>query len=192
MILHVMCHELAHCVHMHHGPAFVKLNKKLKDELQALRARNYFGDGFWSDGKTLNASELAPDREVKDEELPMMTWSVFPFTFARLVLLLIDCNSGGALNKKKQPNGSFRYEGAGVHTKKRKRARTVKPSLHTGVQTSTPRKAGQRVKADVFKGEGHKVDEEGESTFRYIPLSPQRGAHADSHSKEKGSVEECT
>lgn len=73
-ILHVMCHELAHNEHMNHGPDFQRVSLRpvprssvteeltaggarqamaeIKQELYALRNQNYFGDGFWSNGRS--------------------------------------------------------------------------------------------------------------------------------------------
>jgi DNA-dependent metalloprotease WSS1 len=49
----VMMHELAHNTHMNHGRDFWKTRNLYADEMKALWARAYTGDGFWGGGRTL-------------------------------------------------------------------------------------------------------------------------------------------
>lgn len=51
-ILSVMCHELAHIEQMNHSRDFQKVNAEIKQELRELRRAGYFGDGFWSAGRS--------------------------------------------------------------------------------------------------------------------------------------------
>lgn len=136
---------------MNHGPDFWKVNYQLRHDLRELRQRHYFGDGFWSDGHSLTTiREMAPEESVNEDDMPSMT-------------------CGGAIAKSRNKKDSFQYDGTAPVQKKRKRARTAKPSLHTGVQTSTGRVPGSRIRSQTaFKGEGKTVDEEGVlgSTFR--------------------------
>ncbi|KAL7408889.1 WLM domain-containing protein, partial [Mrakia frigida] len=46
--------ELTHCHHMNHGPGFQKMLRGLEQEMAALHAKGYFGDGFWSSGSRLS------------------------------------------------------------------------------------------------------------------------------------------
>lgn len=44
-LIHVVCHELAHIKQMNHSPAFQKVNNEYRQQVRALQARGYFGDG---------------------------------------------------------------------------------------------------------------------------------------------------
>lgn len=50
----VMMHELSHNTHMNHGRDFWKTRNLYADEMKALWARGYTGEGFWGGGRTLN------------------------------------------------------------------------------------------------------------------------------------------
>lgn len=90
-ILHVMCHELAHCEQMNHSAEFQRVsshacggvaasegaadgvrarwdgqvNGEIKQEMFELRRRNYFGDGFWSAGTRECVLVCAPDQGTR-------------------------------------------------------------------------------------------------------------------------------
>ena len=50
----VMMHELAHNTHMNHGRDFWKTRNLYAEEMKALWAKNYTGEGFWGGGRTFN------------------------------------------------------------------------------------------------------------------------------------------
>jgi len=54
----VMIHELAHVKEMNHSRFFWRLRNAYADELQALWARGYTGEGFWGAGRGLDGSYL--------------------------------------------------------------------------------------------------------------------------------------
>ncbi|KIX93412.1 uncharacterized protein Z520_10831 [Fonsecaea multimorphosa CBS 102226] len=54
MVQMVMMHELAHNTHMNHGRDFWKTRNLYAEEMKALWARGYTGEGFWGSGRTLS------------------------------------------------------------------------------------------------------------------------------------------
>lgn len=54
----VMMHELAHCAHMNHSRAFWAVRHRYADQLRALRARGYTGEGLWGRGALLATGVL--------------------------------------------------------------------------------------------------------------------------------------
>lgn len=54
MVQMVMMHELAHNSHMNHGKLFWQTRNQYADEMKALWARGYTGEGFWGSGRTLD------------------------------------------------------------------------------------------------------------------------------------------
>ncbi|KAJ9609199.1 hypothetical protein H2200_006971 [Cladophialophora chaetospira] len=50
----VMMHELAHNTHMNHGKDFWKARNSYAEDMKALWAKGYTGEGFWGSGRTLN------------------------------------------------------------------------------------------------------------------------------------------
>ncbi|GAA5976508.1 hypothetical protein JCM10908_005525 [Rhodotorula pacifica] len=142
-LLYVMCHELAHIREMNHSWAFQKVNSQIRASLARLRAQNYYGDGFWSAGRSLKY----PNAEVPAAETELAT---------------LTC--GGA-NKKSR--GRRRRRTTGEQQQQRERGSAVKLGT-TGRQTAIPRKAGGRVaKKNAFVGEGQVLSEDpSQSTFK--------------------------
>jgi len=70
-LIYVMCHELAHIKEMNHAHDFQKINKRIREQVSALRAKGYYGDGFWSAGKSL---EYEGAKVPYGEDAPMFTW----------------------------------------------------------------------------------------------------------------------
>lgn len=66
----VMIHELAHCAQMNHSAAFWKVRNAFADELRALWAKGYTGDGFWGNGETLLSAQYWPVGDAGMETLP--------------------------------------------------------------------------------------------------------------------------
>lgn len=139
-LLFVMAHELAHISEMNHSHAFRKVNEAIRKELNILRAKGYFGDGFWGKGRKLVSGR--DETELADDDQP-------PYT------------CGGAYKKRrggrKPPKGSpGKPKGAAAKLGQ------------TGRQTAIAPKPGGRVrKANAFNGEGHILDADPEqSSFR--------------------------
>ncbi|GAA5963921.1 hypothetical protein JCM8115_002758 [Rhodotorula mucilaginosa] len=143
-LLYVMCHELAHIREMNHSWAFQKVNSQLRASLARLRAQNYYGDGFWSSGRSLQY----PNAEVPAAETELAT---------------LTC--GGA-NKKSRGRRRRRQTGFGGEPQ-RERGSAVKLGT-TGRQTAIARKAGGRVsKKNAFVGQGQVLSEDpAQSTFK--------------------------
>ena len=55
---------------MNHGRDFQRLWSQLRDEVSALQARGYFGDGYWSSGTRLSDSNRVGGAGVEDYGLP--------------------------------------------------------------------------------------------------------------------------
>ncbi|KAH8835178.1 WLM domain-containing protein [Flagelloscypha sp. PMI_526] len=135
-LLSTLTHELAHIRHMHHGPSFQKLWKQLDSEVRVLRAKGYFGDGFWSSGTLLSDSSSVLGKSCIQEELGLPEFIC-----------------GGAQNKTR-PTAVRRRRGGP--------RKPVVPSLHTGAQTNKTKKAGRRVTSKyAFQGEGSALTENG-------------------------------
>lgn len=140
------CHplpQLAHIREMNHSWAFQKVNSQLRASLARLRAQHYYGDGFWSTGRSLQY----PNAEVPAAETELAT---------------LTC--GGA-NKKSR--GQRRRAFGGTTGEQRERGSAVKLGT-TGRQTAVARKAGGRVsKKNAFAGQGQVLSEDpAQSTFK--------------------------
>ncbi|BGP06353.1 hypothetical protein JCM10049v2_002174 [Rhodotorula toruloides] len=140
-LLYVMCHELAHIREMNHSWSFQKVNKQIRAAVSQLRAQKYYGDGFWSSGRSLVYPDAETPFAAEDEP-----------TFA----------CGGA--NKRSPRRRRRAVQAGPS---RARGSAVKLGT-TGRQTAIPAKPGGRVKRKgAFEGEGQVLSEDPEmSSFR--------------------------
>lgn len=62
--------EKAEIQHMNHGSDFQKLWAQLRDEVAALQAKGYFGDGYWSSGTRLSDSRRVGGEGVEEFGLP--------------------------------------------------------------------------------------------------------------------------
>ncbi len=70
MVQRVMMHELAHNTHMNHGKGFWAENNKLSHEMRELWAKNYTGEGFWGNGRSLaDLQAVAGNNTIPSEEL---------------------------------------------------------------------------------------------------------------------------
>lgn len=67
-----MAHELAHIKEMNHSHDFKKVNQALRDACAALRSQGYYGDGFWSKGRSLKYENA--NVPLDREDRPMFTW----------------------------------------------------------------------------------------------------------------------
>lgn len=56
--------------HMNHGRDFQRLWTQLRNEVAALQARGYFGDGYWSSGTRLTDSSRVGGQGIADYGLP--------------------------------------------------------------------------------------------------------------------------
>ena len=66
----VMMHELAHCKQMNHNSAFWKVKNEFSEEIKALWAKGYTGDGLWGRGVLLQNGEFAREELEEGEMLP--------------------------------------------------------------------------------------------------------------------------
>ncbi|KAI0309917.1 WLM domain-containing protein [Amylostereum chailletii] len=69
-LMSTLCHELAHIKHMDHGPAFQALWARLRNEVRALQAKGYYGDGYWSSGNRLSDSAVIAGDGAQLGDLP--------------------------------------------------------------------------------------------------------------------------
>ncbi|GAA5998677.1 uncharacterized protein JCM10292_007151 [Rhodotorula paludigena] len=143
-LLYVMAHELAHIREMNHSWAFKKVNEQIRREVTNLRAKAYYGDGFWSSGRSLKYPNATAPLTEADE--PAFT-------------------CGGA-NKKRRFRRRRRAPSPVGPTKARGSA--VKLG-NTGRQTAIAAKAGGRVtRKGAFPKEGGQTlgDDPEQSTYR--------------------------
>jgi len=66
----VMMHELAHCVQMNHSRAFWAVRNAYAEQLRALWARSYTGEGLWGRGALLGTGAWERDTAPAGEPLP--------------------------------------------------------------------------------------------------------------------------
>ncbi|ETI28015.1 hypothetical protein G647_00464 [Cladophialophora carrionii CBS 160.54] len=66
----VMMHELAHNTHMNHGRDFWKTRNVYAEEMKALWAKRYTGEGFWGGGRTLHdMGSVIGNNTLRSDEL---------------------------------------------------------------------------------------------------------------------------
>ncbi|KAK4057180.1 hypothetical protein OIO90_001675 [Microbotryomycetes sp. JL221] len=140
-LLMVMAHECAHIKEMNHSWAFQKVNTQLRNQVAALRARGYYGDGFWSSGHSLKYGEI--DKPFELNEAPAFI-------------------CGGANQKTRKRRRPRR-----TTTTTAPRGQATKLG-QTGRQTSISKKPGSRVtRKGAFKGQGQSLNQDSNSsTFR--------------------------
>ncbi|KZT39101.1 WLM-domain-containing protein [Sistotremastrum suecicum HHB10207 ss-3] len=132
-LLNVLCHEIAHIKHMNHLSGFQKLWAQLRSEVQALRARGYYGDGYWSSGARVGDGARTGGIGSEFEVMPEYV-------------------CGGAQTRQKTRT---------VGRRRHKESNAAGPSLHTGAQTEKKRKSGSRITAkDKFTGTGKALNED--------------------------------
>ena len=68
-----MMHELAHCKQMNHSGAFWKVRNAYADEMRALWAKAYSGEGLWGRGRSLESGRFMHDVMPDARELPEHT-----------------------------------------------------------------------------------------------------------------------
>ena len=77
--------QLAHIKEMNHSYAFKAVNTQIRKELAALRAKKYYGDGFWSTGRVLTSGRQ--DVPFAPHEQPIYTWFILssPLLLRKLI-----------------------------------------------------------------------------------------------------------
>ena len=68
-----MMHELAHCKQMNHSGAFWKVRNAYAQEMRALWAKAYLGEGLWGRGRSLESGRFMHDIMPDARELPEHT-----------------------------------------------------------------------------------------------------------------------
>ncbi|KAL2126351.1 hypothetical protein VTI74DRAFT_1135 [Chaetomium olivicolor] len=66
----VMMHELAHCKQMNHSRTFWAVRNKYAEEMRALWARGFTGEGLWGRGALLSTGEFEKNMVKPGEVLP--------------------------------------------------------------------------------------------------------------------------
>lgn len=66
----VMMHELAHCIQMNHSRAFWKVRNLYAEQMRALWAHQYTGEGMWGRGALLGSGEFEKNAMAEGEDLP--------------------------------------------------------------------------------------------------------------------------
>ncbi|KAL2270111.1 hypothetical protein VTJ83DRAFT_2295 [Remersonia thermophila] len=66
----VMMHELAHCKQMNHSRAFWAVRNRYAEQMRALWARGFTGEGLWGRGALLSTGEFEKKTAGPEEPLP--------------------------------------------------------------------------------------------------------------------------
>ncbi|KAL2022805.1 hypothetical protein VTK56DRAFT_4621 [Thermocarpiscus australiensis] len=66
----VMIHELAHCKQMNHSRAFWAVRNQYAEQMRALWARGFTGEGLWGRGALLSTGEFERNTVEPGEQLP--------------------------------------------------------------------------------------------------------------------------
>ncbi|KAL2255824.1 hypothetical protein VTK26DRAFT_2657 [Humicola hyalothermophila] len=66
----VMMHELAHCKQMNHSRAFWAVRNQYAEQMRALWARGFTGEGLWGRGALLSTGEFEKNTVDSGEQLP--------------------------------------------------------------------------------------------------------------------------
>lgn len=166
-----MAHELAHIREMNHSWAFKKVNEQIRREVTNLRAKGYYGDGFWSCVFRLALQLSLPPKQRRGSRE------------------LVECCSSGRSLKYPNANAPLTeadeptFTCGGANKKRRFRRRRRAPSPvgptkargsavklgNTGRQTAIAAKAGGRVtRKGAFPKEGGQTlgDDPEQSTYR--------------------------
>ncbi|BGP14235.1 hypothetical protein JCM10213v2_002178 [Rhodosporidiobolus nylandii] len=175
-LLHVFCHELAHIREMNHSWAFKSVDKQIRSAMWKLRAQKYFGDGFWSSGRSLSQTGYPGSEGDWGADEPTYT-------------------CGGA--NKKQGRWKKRRAASGASTSAGKARGSAVKLGTTGRQTAISLKAGGRVKRKgAFEGEGNVLSADPEMSSKGRRTQAQgavaaRAAAAEARlAREKAEKEE--
>lgn len=147
---------------MNHGPAFQALWSKLRNEVQALQSKGYYGDGTCAGffiaallivyGQAFGQQERVwptfkewAEKALLQMSFPSIWYASNPEPLNATLTALLQC--GGAQSRARPA------------TRRRRAPRQAGPSNHTGAQTVKKRKAGGRVTAkNAFVGDGQALN----------------------------------
>lgn len=139
-VLYVFCHELAHIKHMNHIPSLHgALTRHLKELALAKQREGYHGDGLWSSGRQLEDGGFVSGLGMNGTRQDLLPERVCGGAYRRR-----RAQSRGRRGQRSGKSGGLKFKG---------------PSLHTGAQTLSNTKGGnRRVKLEVQESNGNRVD----------------------------------